>query len=416
MSRRRQARTATATRVPSSAPASSSPRSAWRVLGLVAGLVLVGAVLAVLRLRNEPGLSPLGLLGLEPPLERPGGRIVTALQRGIWTVDAASGERQRLRTIPTGRELSQVAWSPDGTRLAVSEIAYPATQTLGVGGLYVVPTSGGETTTLLMEGTAGTRFEQPTWTADGAAIVYLYSRFPGAGGDGAVNRIERVDLADGTRTVLVDDAFAPGLSHDGQSLAFVRRGASGETLWVAEGSPESARQLVPERRFLSIAYPRFSRDGTWLAFAATDWPTGGRPPADALAERPRPARLLGRAGGDTPSAVTGIPVAWPGAPVPALTASLGALGAADAARAALAAAGRPSAHGLPWDLWLIQRDGSGLRRLTRLAEDDASLAWSPDGAWLAFQGTGALHLVHQESGRTVRLVDKTEPVGIDWAP
>jgi Tol biopolymer transport system component len=102
--------------------------------------------------------------------------------------------------------------------------------------------------------------------------------------------------------------------------------------------------------------------------------------------------------------------------VPALTASLGALGAADAARAALAAAGRPSAHGLPWDLWLIRRDGSGLRRLTRLAEDDASLAWSPDGAWLAFQGTGGLYLVHQESGRTVRLADKTEPVGIDWAP
>ena len=109
-------------------------------------LVLVGAALLVLRLRDQPGLSPLGLIGLEPPLERPGGRIVTALQRGIWTVDAATGERQRLRTIPTGRELSQVAWSPDGSRLAVSETAYPATQTLGIGGLYVVPTSGGEPT------------------------------------------------------------------------------------------------------------------------------------------------------------------------------------------------------------------------------------------------------------------------------
>jgi Tol biopolymer transport system component len=383
---------------------------------LVAALLLIGVALLGLRLRGEPGLSPLGLIGLEPPLERPGGRIVTVLQRGIWTVDATTGERQRLRPIPTGREPSQVAWSPDGSRLAVSEIAYPATQTLGIGGLYVVPASGGEPTTLLMEGAAGTRFEQPTWTADGAAIVYFYSRFPGAGGDGAINRIERVGLADGTRTALVDDAFAPGLSHDGQSLAFVRRGAAGETLWVTKGSPDAARQVVPERRFLSIAYPRFSRDGNSLAFAATDWPLGSRPPADAIAEQPRSARLLHRAEGGAPSPVTGIPVAWPGAPVSALTASLGALGAVDAARAALAAAGRPSAHGLPWDLWVIQRDGSGLRRLTRLAEDDASLAWSPDGAWLAFQGTGGLYLVHQESGRMVRLADKTEPVGIDWAP
>ena len=35
------------------------------------------------------------------------------------------------------------------------------------------------------------------------------------------------------------------------------------------------------------------------------------------------------------------------------------------------------AHGLPWDLWLINSDGSGLRRLTSFYEDLPMAAFSP---------------------------------------
>ena len=64
----------------------------------------------------------------------------------------------------------------------------------------------------------------------------------------------------------------------------------------------------------------------------------------------------------------------------------------------------------------MARDGSDLRRLTELGEDDASVAWAPDGRWLAFQGLGGLYLVEYASGRVVAFAERGERAGIDWTP
>jgi hypothetical protein len=74
-----------------------------------------------------------------------------------------------------------------------------------------------------------------------------------------------------------------------------------------------------------------------------------------------------------------------------------------------------AAHGLPWDVWLLNVDGSNLRRLTYMVEDDPSLAWSPDGRWLAIQGGYGLTLVEPVGTRTDRLSRKEAFGAIDWA-
>jgi len=63
-------------------------------------------------------------------------------------------------------------------------------------------------------------------------------------------------------------------------------------------------------------------------------------------------------------------------------------------------------------MWVANRDGSGLRQLTRLdAPEKGAPAWSPDGKWIAFEvpidGNTDIHIINTEGGEPRRLT--TEP-------
>ena len=75
---------------------------------------------------------------------------------------------------------------------------------------------------------------------------------------------------------------------------------------------------------------------------------------------------------------------------------------------------KAQAHGIPWDLWVIARDGSGLARLTEVAEDGIMAAWSPDGRWIAFTGELGLFLYETATARLRRLTDESVGGGITW--
>jgi Tol biopolymer transport system component len=48
------------------------------------------------------------------------------------------------------------------------------------------------------------------------------------------------------------------------------------------------------------------------------------------------------------------------------------------------------AHGIPWDPWVVNVDGSGLRRVAETGADEPSVAWSPDQTQLfVYSGTGS---------------------------
>ena len=65
------------------------------------------------------------------------------------------------------------------------------------------------------------------------------------------------------------------------------------------------------------------------------------------------------------------------------------------------------------DLWLAGADGSGLRGLTRNPVAERSLAWSPDGARLAFERGGWIYALDLGSRASERLVRGFEPT---WSP
>ena len=53
----------------------------------------------------------------------------------------------------------------------------------------------------------------------------------------------------------------------------------------------------------------------------------------------------------------------------------------------------------PTDIWIVQRDGTGARRLTNaFGFSDSSPEWSPDGKRIAFQRSSRLMMVHSDGG------------------
>ena len=78
--------------------------------------------------------------------------------------------------------------------------------------------------------------------------------------------------------------------------------------------------------------------------------------------------------------------------------------------------GMASAHGIPWDVWLVRPDGSGLRRVTSFADDDSSVAWSPDGRWLVTLSAEAVHVISVDGSETYCITNEGGYGALEWLP
>lgn len=146
---------------------------------------------------------------------------------------------------------------------------------------------------------------------------------------GQTLNLERLDLATVERTTLVADAAYPSVSPDGSCIAYITFATGDDPggLWVARADGSDRRLIVPAAgRFVVITHPRFSPDGSTIAFSAATYASsrnlrpGGPPAASALNAKPI------------------------------------------------------SAHGLPQDIWLVQVAGGEPRKLG-LGATLAQLDW-----------------------------------------
>jgi len=153
-------------------------------------------------------------------------------------------------------------------------------------------------------------------------------------------------------------------------LTYVRSLPLGDTLWTRPlgGGPE--REIVSDADMAGISYPRFSPDGSQIAFSGIN-----------LAARVEPddAPMLLRA---------------PLSGTPSLRG--------------------PFAHGLPTDPWMVGADGSGLRRFVQLSGDDLAVAWSPDGSRLAVSGAYGTLVFSVVDGSSRVVSEDSTFGGIDW--
>ena len=212
----------------------------------------------------------------------------------------------------------------------------------------------------------------PVWMPDGSGVLFqredlragpdLYAgqaevRYP--------SRVEWVAANGQGRMVISDSGFNPSPAPDGAEVAFIRISPRGPSLVARQLGSGEERTIVPSGLQPDLAYPRYSPDGSQLAFLATI-PSNGLP-AQPLAEL-----------------VVGPRSAY--------------------------------AHGQPWDLWIVARDGSGLRRLAAVGADDGSLAWSPDGTEIFVYGSTGGRLVEVPSGETTLLTYLAGFGAISWLP
>jgi hypothetical protein len=228
--------------------------------GLLAVAVIAGSIAGVY------GLSRIFETGEGIPGADPSPFPITPRENGRIAFSFSAGSGMELRTVMadgSGEEVIPTppgmpwlhAWSPDGTRIAVS----------------IFPNGGGDRAIWVMNAdgsdpvqvAAADNVSVPSWSPDGSTIAYS-ARLEGrteihlVSADGTNDRIVHAEGAEGTFAV-----FSAKFSPDGTELLFDRGTDSGFDIFVMNVDGRGVRALTSTGNDYD---PHWSPDGTQIAF------------------------------------------------------------------------------------------------------------------------------------------------------
>jgi dipeptidyl aminopeptidase/acylaminoacyl peptidase len=325
-----------------------------------------------------PGLRRLGvallaallaLAVLAPPARGadvvPGlaGQLIAPHSSGAMVTDVATGASWQVGVLPPVGISGHAAWSPDRSLIAISRFWRPPGERAGGSDILLVPGEGGPGIPIAQHDVDGALLGAPAWMPDGSGLFFDYTPAYGSPAD---SRIMYVPLGQDLQSRYVGIGSWPAVSPDGRFLLSVRdTGTTGfaNELVIARTDAAAERTLIPADQFVQIGSPRFSPGGALIAFI------GSLTRGEAmLPERALPDTFF-----------KGV-----------------------------------AAHGPPGDIWITDLYGSGPRQLTTFEEDEPTLAWSPDGAWLMMLGGGGLYLVRPDGSEATRRFGMGGFGGIDW--
>jgi Tol biopolymer transport system component len=238
--------------------------------------------------------------------------------------------------------------SPDGKQVAFSRQEAARTRPDGVvdfgADIYIVPREGGEPRLVVQHATPGQFLGSPLWLADGNTLLFSVR---GLGVDGQPDlHIAAINLSTGERRVIIEDAAEPSLSRDHQELVFVsfRNSLTASDIAISNVDGSNFRLVLNGSAGLSaILSPVMSPDGKRIAFA------GMREEA----------------------VLRGV---------------------------ASSGSAHPSTH----DVWIVNRDGSGLATYADIADINPSLSWSAEGR-LYVLGSGGIWRIAAAETAPVKL-------------
>ncbi|MSQ27605.1 MAG: hypothetical protein EXR51_05645 [Dehalococcoidia bacterium] len=337
---------------------------------LAAGVVAVTGTTVTACQAKQPAIAtpPPGPT-VAGPLPGVAGRLLFAKYNELWSLELGTAKLEKMVAF---QEQSFVGWpavSPDGKLVAFSLYRPGRTpQELGGSDLFVMSATGSDRRMVLAHDTPGSSLSEPAWAA-GSAGLYFTRR----GLDGSA-RIERIGLDGAGRTPLVPNAQSPAVAPDGSRMLYLTTNpkTSSQLLWTAGVDGTGAKTLVTDQDFTLLGFPRFAPDSKRVAFVAVGGPTPPAKPASLPSGRALPGGLLE------------LPPAY--------------------------------AHGVPWDLWVINTDGTGLKRLTEMGGDSPVPAWSPDGQRIALAMEFGIYLVDLIGSPPLLVAEDFTTGGVTWLP
>lgn len=288
------------------------------------------------------------------------GRILyTQQENGILSFDFATESASVFWLPEDGYLVDGMTTSPDQSQLLIAYGPIFNEGVLGNTDLYLMDVTTQAMTPFLMRDDVTHSYRDPFWSPDGEWVYYTHYS-PIINNNGAtvgINlNIERI-RADGTgqSEVLATDAEQVAVSPDNNHIVYLGYDTSTflQSVWMADADGSNPIEVVGSGTFAIMGSPRFTPDREMILFSAS---------------------------GDTQD------------PLPELFDLNVAY-----------------AHGAPWELWQIDRNGDNLQRITNGGFDDVTLNYAPDNSAIAFMDVKTLFILLDST------VYSLETVSIDGA-
>lgn len=351
---------------------------------------------------------------VQPRFSPDGKRIAFTSDRGggdnIWVMNIDGSDKRQV-TKEDFRLLNQPTWSPDGQFIAAKK-HFTTGRSLGTGEVWLYHVSGGAGVPLVKKPNERHQKElgEPTWSADGKAILYTRNITPGPIFEYAQDsntdlfNIESYEVETGEISTVAagpGGSVRPTPSRDGKRIAFVRREGGASKLYLKDLTSGVERKVydaldldVQETWAVQGLYPNMSwtPDNKAIVF----WAGGKLRRVDADGAN---AAVIPFAINDTRKLID--------PPHPKVAVSPDTFSTKMTRFAAVSPDGRQVVFESLGKLWIKPMAGGAPKRLTR--GDDASFelfpAWSRDGKTVVFvswtdAGLGQLRTVAAAGGPT----------------